>query len=142
MHTIYYETKHTSASTDYIRIEDKDRDIILRSLLSLNSWFQELSLSGDKEIKEFFSWYQKPNRKYPYNTKLKKHNSPQSMISGLLNNIMFGEQRDLSLIQAELIQDINNTCIDIIEVIQEEKKIDLQKTPGYQKIWLQVNIWA
>ena len=54
---------------------------------------------------------------------------------------MWGTQRDFSLLQLELIQDINNVLTDIVEVIIEEKGITLQSKPKYTKVWCQENIW-
>ncbi len=142
MYTIFYESKNTAANTEYVSISDQDKNLLIQSLMSLNFWLQEVSITGDKEIKDFTSWYAKSSKKYPYNSKIKKHNSPQSVVAGLINNLVFGTQRDFSLLQLELAQDLNNVLIDIVEVIKEEKNIDLQSKSLYTKVWTQVNIWS
>ena len=141
MYTIFYEAKNTAANTEYVTISEEDKNLLLQSLVSLNFWLQEISISGDKEIKDFTSWYCKSNKKYPFNSKIKKHNSPQSVVAGLINNLIFGTQRDFSLVQLELAQDLNNILIDIVEVIKEEKKFELQSKSLYTKVWTQLNIW-
>jgi hypothetical protein len=142
MYTVFYESKNTAANTEYVTISDEDKNLLIQSLMSLNFWLQEASITNDKEIKDFTSWYSKSSKKYPFNTKLKRYNSPQSIIAGLLNNLVFGTQRDFTLTQLELAQDLNNTLIDIVEVIKEEKNIDLQSKSLYTKVWTQVNIWS
>jgi hypothetical protein len=109
--------------------------------MSLNNFIQEVTISGDKDIKSFIKWYVSSSKKYPYNSRLSKYNSPQTIIAGTLNNLMWGDQRDFSLLQLELIQDINNILCDIVEVIIEEKGITLQSKPKYKKVWCQENLW-
>lgn len=142
MYTINYDTKLTSANTTYVTLTEQDQQILFESVMSLNNFIQEVTIAGDKDIKSFIKWYVTSNKKYPYNNKLSKYNSPQSIIAGTLNNLMWGTQRDFSLLQLELIQDINNILVDIVEVIKEEKQINLQTKPKYIKVWCQENIWV
>jgi len=141
MYTINYDTKLTNASTTYVTLVDKDQQTLFESIMSLNNFIQEVTISGDKDIKSFIKWYVSSSKKYPYNSKLSKYNSPQTIIAGTLNNLMWGTQRDFSLLQLELIQDINNILVDIVEVIIDEKRITLQSKPKYTKVWCQENIW-
>jgi hypothetical protein len=141
MYTIHYDTKVTSASTQYIQLTNEDKTVLIESLMSLNFWVQEVAISQDKDIRSFIKWFVTPSKKYPFNTKLKRYNSPQSIIAGLINNLVFGTQRDFSLTQLELAQEINNILIDIVEVIKDEKKVTLQSDSKYSKIWSQENIW-
>ena len=142
MYTINYDTKLTSANTTYVTLTEQDQQTLFESVMSLNNFIQEVTIAGDKDIKSFIKWYVTSNKKYPYNSKLSKYNSPQSIIAGTLNNLMWGTQRDFSLLQLELIQDINNILVDIVEVIKEEKQINLQTKPKYTKVWCQENIWV
>lgn len=142
MYSISYDTKTTSATTQYVTLTEKDQQVLIDSIMSLNNFIQEVSIAGDQDIRGFTKWYVTSNRKYPYNTRLSKYNSPQSIIAGILNNLLWGTQRDFSLLQLELIQDINNILVDLVEVIKEEKQINLQTKPKYQKIWVQENIWV
>jgi len=141
MYTINYDTKLTNASTTYVTLVDNDQQTLFESIMSLNNFIQEVTISGDKDIKSFIKWYVSSSKKYPYNSKLSKYNSPQTIIAGTLNNLMWGTQRDFSLLQLELIQDINNILVDIVEVIIDEKRITLQSKPKYTKVWCQENIW-
>jgi hypothetical protein len=141
MYTINYDTKLTNASTTYVTLVDNDQQTLFESIMSLNNFIQEVTISGDKDIKSFIKWYVSSSKKYPYNSRLSKYNSPQTIIAGTLNNLMWGTQRDFSLLQLELIQDINNILVDIVEVIIDEKRITLQSKPKYTKVWCQENIW-
>ena len=141
MYTINYDTKLTNASTTYVTLVDNDQQTLFESIMSLNNFIQEVTISGDKDIKSFIKWYVSSSKKYPFNSKLSKYNSPQTIIAGTLNNLMWGTQRDFSLLQLELIQDINNILVDIVEVIIDEKRITLQSKPKYTKVWCQENIW-
>jgi len=141
MYTISYDTKLTSASTQYVTLSKEDQETLIQSIMSLNNWIQEVSISQDKDIRSFIKWFVTSSKKYPYNKNLSKYNSPQSIIAGILNNLLWGTQQDFSLVQLELVQDLNNILIDIVEVIKEEKKIVLQSKPKYTKIWCQENIW-
>jgi hypothetical protein len=141
MYSINYDTKTTSATTQYVNLTEQDQQTLFESIMSLNNFIQEVSIAADKDIKSFIKWYVSSNKKYPYNSKLSKYNSPQTIIAGTLNNLMWGTQRDFSLVQLELIQDINNILVDIIEVIITEKHINLQTASKYQKVWCQENLW-
>jgi hypothetical protein len=141
MYTINYTTKLTNANTTYVTLVDNDQQTLFESIMSLNNFIQEVTIAGDKDIKSFIKWYVTSNKKYPFNSKLSKYNSPQTIIAGTLNNLMWGTQRDFSLLQLELIQDINNILVDIVEVIIDEKRITLQSKPKYTKVWCQENIW-
>ena len=141
MYKINYDTKLTNATTTYVTLTDHDQQTLFESIMSLNNFIQEVTISGDKDIRSFIKWYVSSSKKYPYNSRLSKYNSPQTIIAGTLNNLMWGTQRDFSLLQLELIQDINNILVDIVEVIIEEKQINLQTKPKYTKVWCQENIW-
>lgn len=141
MYQINYDTKLTNATTTYVTLTDKDQQVLFESIMSLNNFIQEVTISNDKDIKSFIKWFVTSSKKYPYNSRLSKYNSPQTIIAGTLNNLMWGTQRDFSLIQLELIQDINNILVDIVEVIIDEKQITLQSKPKYTKVWSQENLW-
>lgn len=138
---LLYDTKTTSANTTYITLQSEDRELLLTSMIGIMCYMQELSLSKNKEIKDFINWYIRPHKRYLYNNKLQRNNSPQSFLAGTLNNLQFGTQQDFSLVQLETIQDILNTSIDIIDAINEELNINLQSNSLFTKIWIQENLW-
>jgi hypothetical protein len=142
MQKINYDIKYTSASTDYLSLDNNDMATVQITVLGLLTYMTELSISKDKDVRDFTNWFTTADKRYHYNSKLKRHNSPQSFLAGTLNNIQFGNQRDFSLLQLQTIQEIVNTCVDIIDAIMESKGINLQENKMFTKIWIQENIWS
>lgn len=142
MYKINYNIKSTSANTDYLSLESDDMATVQITVLGLLTYMTELSISKDKDIRDFTKWFTSPEKRYHYNSKLKRYNSPQSYLAGTINNIQFGNQKDFSLMQLQTIQDIVNTSVDIIEAIDEEKGINLQENKMFTKLWIQENVWS
>lgn len=142
MHKINYNIKHTTANTDYLSLDDNDMATVQITVLGLLTYMTELSIAKDKDIRDFTEWFTSSDKRYHYNNKLKRYNSPQSYLAGTLNNIQFGNQKDFSLTQLQTIQDIVNTSINIIDAIMVEKDINLQQNKMFTKIWIQENIWS
>lgn len=142
MEKINYNIKSTSANTDYLSLEPNDMNTIQITVLGLLTYMTELSISKDRDVRDFTKWFTSPDKRYHYNNKLKRYNSPQSYLAGTLNNIQFGNQKDFSLTQLQTIQEIVNTCVDVIEAIDEEKQINLQQNRMFTKLWIQENIWS
>lgn len=142
MYKINYNIKHTTANTDYLSLEADDMATVQITVLGLLTYMTELSISKDKDIRDFTKWFTSPDKRYHYNNKLKRYNSPQSYLAGTLNNIQFGNQKDFSLMQLQTIQDIVNTSVDIIEAIMDAKDINLQQNKMFTKLWIQENIWT
>ena len=123
---IDYDIKDTRSNNTYIHINKRDSDIFLTTILSLNSYMQELCLSNDPDIRLVESWWRSPDKQYPYNKKLGKRNTPETMIAGLINNMIFGKQDNLSLEQLPFYEEIINKSVEIIEELEYAKKIKLQ----------------
>ena len=138
---IVYDVKNTQASTQYITLPVEDKEIVVTSIIGVMCYMQELSLSKNQDIKDFINWFSRPHKRFLYNTKLSRNNSPQSYLAGTMNNLQFGTQQDFSLAQLEIVQDILNTSIDIIDAISEAHNIDLQNNQLFTKIWIQENVW-
>lgn len=130
---IYYTKKITGAGTTYMNIEQQDLDTLISKLISLQSFMSELHLSTHKEIKEVVRWYQKPSKTLPHNRIFGKSNSPCSFVAGIVNNIAFGNQKDMSLIQAEHCQNIINNFVMLSDAIKS-MGYDLQKNQSYSNI--------
>ena len=142
MHKINYTVKHTTANTDYLSLDQYDMEVVQLTVLGLLTYMTELSISKDREIRDFTKWFTSSDKRYPYNKKMSKSNSPQSFLAGTLNNIQFGNQKDFSLLQLQTIQTIVNTCIDIIEAIEDDKDVSLQQNKMFTRLWVQENIWS
>jgi len=142
MQKINYDIKYTSASTDYLSLDNNDMATVQITVLGLLTYLTELSISKDKDVRDFTNWFTTADKRYHYNSKLKRQNSPQSFLAGTLNNIQFGNQRDFSLLQLQTIQEIVNTCVDIIDALIDSKGINLQENKMFTKLWIQENIWT
>jgi hypothetical protein len=139
---INYDIKYTAANTDYVSLDDNDMATVQITVLSILTYMTELSIARDKRIRDFTTvWFTQPDKRYHYNSKLKKYNSPQSYLAGILNNIQFGNQRDLSLLQLQTLQDIINTSVDVITAVEEFMGSTLQQNKMFTKLWIQENIW-
>ena len=141
MQKILYDIKYTSANTDYLSLDDNDMSTVQITVLGLLTYMTELSIAKDKDIRDFTEWFTSSDKRYHYNSKLKKYNSPQSYLAGTINNIQFGNQKDFSLTQLQTIQDIVNTSVDIIDAIMGAKNINLQQNRMFTKLWIQQNLW-
>jgi len=141
MHKILYKIKTTRVDTDYLEIEQEDMQILQFDILGILMYMNELNISKNKDVRDFQKWFTTTNKRYHYNNKLKRHNSPQSLLSGCMNNIQFGYQYNFTLLQLEVLQDVINTSIDIIEAIEEALDVKLQEKPLFNKIFIQENLW-
>ncbi|CAB4153362.1 hypothetical protein UFOVP623_3 [uncultured Caudovirales phage] len=137
---IFYDVKNTSATTNYMSISKQDMDYLISTVISIQSYMSELSLCPDKDVKDLLKWYKSPSKTLPYHSKWKKYNSPQTFISGTLNNIMFGSQVDLSEIQGQHLQNIISIFSGLVEVLKD-MKIDLQKSHNIEPIMFVENLW-
>lgn len=126
---IEYQIKDTKSNNTYIEISVKDEAVLLKTILSINSYMQELCLSTDPDIRLVNEWFRSGDKRFPYNKRLEKRNTPETMIAGLLNNMLFGNQENLSLEQLPFYEEIINKCVEIIEEIEIAKKIKLQTNP-------------
>lgn len=126
---IEYQIKDTKSNNTYVEISKQDESILLKTILSINSYMQELCLSTDIDINLARDWWRSGDKRFPYNKRLGKRNTPETMIAGLLNNILFGNQDNLSLEQLPYYEEIINSAITVIEEIEYAKKIKLQAKP-------------
>lgn len=138
---IFYDVKTTSATTTYMTIEKRDWDYLIAQIIGIQSYMSELSICSQIDVKDLTKWYTKPNKSLPFHSKFKKHNSPQSFISGMLNNHLYNGQRDCSEIQAQHLQMIINTFVGIVDALKD-LKIDLQKNSTLETIMFTENLWS
>lgn len=127
---IEYTIKNTKSKNTYIQLNQRDENILLQTILSLNSYMQELCLSNDIDIVTVSDWWRKPNKKYPYNKRLNLRNTPETMIAGLINNMVFGKQENISLEQIQYLEEIINKSVSVIKQMEVCKNIQLQTNPA------------
>ena len=142
MQQINYDIKYTSASTDYLSLDDQDMATVQITVLGILTYLTELSISKKEEICKFTNWFTTADKRYHYNSRLRCYNSPQTFLAGILNNLQYGKQRDLSLMQLQTLQEIVNTCVDVIDLIECVHNINVQQNKMFTKIWIQENIWS
>jgi len=128
-HKINYQIKDTKSNNTYVEISVRDEAIFLKTLLSINSYMQELCLSSDPDISLAREWWRSGDKRFPYNKRLAKRNTPETMVAGLLNNMIFGNQDNLSLEQLPFYEEIVNSSITVIEELELAKKLVLQTKP-------------
>jgi hypothetical protein len=103
---INYDPKTTNAKTQYNKIDKKDMDLVQAELIRYLSLMGELSKNRDREVQNIINqWYKKRTQTLPKGKD--GWNTPESFISGLLNNIMFGNQNDFSQIQMDALENIS-----------------------------------
>lgn len=141
MKKIFYDTKTTSANTTYVELSTLDQNEIEGIILTIISYMNELCLSKDKEIRDFTNWYKRSNKRYHYNKKLSRYNSPQSYLGGIINNLHYGNQYNFSLTQLETLQDIINLMVDIIHQVEKVHNLQLQVNQKIEKIFVQENLF-
>jgi hypothetical protein len=128
-HKINYQIKSTKSNNTYIDISVHDEGVFLKTLLSINSYMQELCLTTDPDISLARDWWRSGDKRFPYNKRLGKRNTPETMIAGLINNMIFGNQDNLSLEQLPFYEEIINSAVTVIEQIEDTKKFKLQTRP-------------
>lgn len=137
---IFYNKKVTSANTTYLEIPDEDTQFLLSKCIQIQSYMGELSLIKDKEVKDVYKWYTTSTKTLPYSNSMKRYNSPQSFISGTLNNIMFGTQREITETQSEHLQNIINSYQQLSNCLSEDYKIRLQKEANTETVLFVENL--
>jgi hypothetical protein len=104
---ISYIPKITSARTNYREISSEDMDWLQLELIRWLSLMAECDQYRDEEVKFVRDqWWHKRTSTLPKGKE--GQNTPCSFIGGLVNNIMFGEQRDLSDKQMDAITNVSH----------------------------------
>lgn len=129
--TIYYDPKSTSARTQYNKLEPNDMAYIQTELIRYMALLGELKKNRNRDIQNIISqWYSKKTETLPKGKQ--GWNTPETFISGLLNNLMFGNQNDLSQIQMDALENISANMALIYDAI---KGLELQPNmPDIEKL--------
>ena len=105
--TIRYVPKITSAKTEYREISKEDMEFLQSELIRWLAKMSELDMARDEDSKWVLNQYwHKRTGSLP-----KGHdgqNTPASFVGGLVNNLVFGTQRDLTDKQMEGIMNISH----------------------------------
>lgn len=104
---IKYFPKSTSARTTYLELDDDDLAWLKSELIRWLSVMTESATTHNEVWKEILALYW--NKRTQSLPKSKDGaNSPATFVAGLINNLVFGSQRDISERQMEGIRDISN----------------------------------
>lgn len=126
-----YDPKITSANTQYNTIDVNDMAFLQMELIRYMSLMGELSKNRDRDVQNIINqWYSKRTATLPKSKD--GQNTPESFIAGLLNNLMFGNQNDLSQIQMDALENISANMSIIYDAV---KALNLQpNTKPMEKI--------
>ena len=105
--TITYTPKITSATTEYRTLDKEDLIFVQSELVRWSSIMNELDVTKDEDYAWARDhWWHKKTKDLPRSKE--GLNTPASFIGGVLNNTVFGTQRDLTAKQMDAIQSISN----------------------------------
>ena len=134
---ILYTTKMTSANTTYYQLQKEDVDFLIEKAIQVQSYMGEISLSKSRDIRDLVKWYSSSNKSLPYSSNFKRHNSPQSFISGILNNFLYNGQKDITDLQSSHIENI----LAVFTQLQDAIDIQLQKTANNDSVIFLEDLW-
>jgi CRISPR/Cas system CSM-associated protein Csm2 small subunit len=105
--TIPYVPKITGAKTNYREISQEDHDWLINQMIKATIKMATLSNTINEDQKQVRDqWYRKRRSSLPRGRD--GQNTPESMIAGILDNMLYGEtpQRDFSDKQMDAIEDL------------------------------------
>lgn len=116
---IRYIPKHTSANTNYREVGQDDMAFIQQELIRWLAVMSELDMARDDDSRwARDQWWHKRTDTLPKGRE--GQNTPASFVGGLINNMVFGTQRDLTDKQMDALQNISHimgNCFDACTVI-------------------------
>lgn len=128
------------ANTTYYEIPAEDSSFLMEKCIQIQCYMGEISLAKDRDIKDLVKWYTSPNKTLPFSNTFKRNNSPQSFISGMLNNMLYNGQRDFSESQANHLQNIVSVFSQFVSVVSTENNITLQKSSNNDTVLFVENL--
>ncbi len=135
---INYNPKITSAKTQYNEISPEDMSFVQLELVRYMALMGELKKNRDREVQNVINqWYSKRTQTLPKGKD--GWNTPESFIAGLLNNLMFGNQNDLSQIQMDALENISANMSLIYDAVRDlnlqVNTIDIEKLEFRQRLF-------
>lgn len=109
---IKYIPKATTAKTEYIEISPEDLIYLKADLIKWMARICELDLTRNEDLVAIRDQYFHKRRKSLPKGR-EGENTPSSFIGGLINNIVYGEQRDLTMKQVEAIENISSVVSQV-----------------------------
>jgi hypothetical protein len=104
---IKFVPKSTGARTEYREISVDDMAFVQSEMIRWLALMSELDMARDEDSKWVNNqWWHKRTDTLPRGRA--GQNTPASFVGGMINNLVFGEQRDLSDKQMDAIQNISH----------------------------------
>lgn len=125
---IYYHIKNTSATTDYLKIDNLND--LITELLAMHLKFGEMVAANEEDHRLLVAWYRKPSSDLP-RTRTGTRNSPETLIAGILTNLIIA-QTDLTLIQSQHIENITEVANRAYETLGTPRVESIKFTEKYQ----------
>jgi hypothetical protein len=120
MKIINYQPKITSAKTEYVELDTEDHTWLKTELIRWLARMSETQADPDELWKIIHQQYwSRTTKNLPRGRA--GLNSPSSYVAGLINNLVFGDQRDFTLRQLDGIRDISaqlNQLFDDVDALQ------------------------
>jgi hypothetical protein len=118
MRYIKYIPKVTNAKTQYVTIDNNDMVWLQSEFIYWISLMGMLDVHRNEDIRQVMKhwWYKRTGTLPKGNT---GQNSPLSLVSGLLHNLMFDTQRDLSTSTMDAIENISAQMVLFGQALDE-----------------------
>lgn len=123
---IKYIPKITHARTQYVDIDQEDMLWLQTELIRWLSLMGALDGHRNEDIKLLMKyWWYKRTGTLPKG--IHGQNSPLQFVSGIINNLLFGTQRNLSVIQMEALENLSAKMAQFDDAISE---LDISNNNG------------
>ena len=118
MRYIKYIPKVTNAKTQYVTIDPNDMVWLQTEFIYWISLMGMLDVNRNEDIRQVMKyWWYKRSSTLPKGTT--GQNSPLSLVSGLLHNLMYGTQHDLSTSTMDSIENISAQMVLFQQALYE-----------------------
>ena len=118
MRYIKYIPKVTNAKTQYVTIDPNDMVWLQSEFIYWLSIMGMFDVHRNEDIRQVMKhWWYKRTGTLPKGTT--GQNSPLSLVSGLLNNLLFGTQHDLSTATMDSIENISAQMVLFEQALNE-----------------------
>lgn len=118
MRYIKYIPKVTNAKTQYVTIDNDDMIWLQTEFIYWLSLMGMLDVNRNEDIRQVMKhWWYKRTGSLPKGAT--GQNSPLSLVSGLLNNLLFGTQHDLSTHTMDSIENISAQMVLFEQALEQ-----------------------
>ena len=113
---IAYTPKITQAKTQYVDLDEGDMVWLQSRMICWLSTMGALDTSRNQDIRQVMKfWWYKRTQTLPKGKD--GQNSPLSFTSGIINNLMWGTQRNLSIVQMDALESISAVMAQFEEAV-------------------------